>query len=93
MFPPIYRLPAFWDGPDHGRDPDPDSGTGMGGRAGIARGEEELAAACPVAERLADHGIFLRHEVLLGDDHDIDDIARAIDKVLGALGNERSSVT
>jgi 3-amino-5-hydroxybenzoate synthase len=76
MFPPVYRLPAFWDAP--------------GGRP--ARAADQLAAACPVSERLADRGLFLRHEVLLGDERDIDDIARAIDKVLGALGNERSSV-
>ncbi|HEX6471893.1 MAG TPA: DegT/DnrJ/EryC1/StrS family aminotransferase, partial [Streptosporangiaceae bacterium] len=84
MFPPIYRLPAFWDGPPPGADPDD------GRTAGT---EEELAAACPVAERLAGRGIFLRHEVLLGDDRDIDDIACAIGKVLGALGSERSSFT
>lgn len=77
MFPPIYRLPAFWDTP---------------GDDGRHRTKAELAAACPVSERLADRGLLLRHEVFIGDEADIDDIALAIDKVIHALADRGSGV-
>ena len=77
MFPPIYRLPAFWDAPAHRS----------------AGSEAELAAACVNSEHIGARGFFLRHEVLLGDEQDIQDVADAITKVLGALAAEPSSAT
>ncbi|MGH3342854.1 MAG: DegT/DnrJ/EryC1/StrS family aminotransferase [Carbonactinosporaceae bacterium] len=71
MFPPIYRFPAFWDGLD----------------ADYHGGAEHLAAACPNSERLGTWGLFLRHEVLLGDEQDVRDIADAVEKVLSALAS------
>ncbi|HEU5160018.1 MAG TPA: DegT/DnrJ/EryC1/StrS family aminotransferase [Streptosporangiaceae bacterium] len=76
MFPPIYRLPAFWDAPAHPSAPS----------------VEHLAAACPAAEHIGRQGFFLRHEVLLGDERDIQDVAAAIQKVVGALTAEPSAL-
>jgi len=72
MFPPIYRLPAFWDAPGHRSAPS----------------EEELPAACVNSEHIGGRGFFLRHEVLLGDERDIRDVADAVEKVIGALAAE-----
>jgi 3-amino-5-hydroxybenzoate synthase len=71
MVPPIYRLPAFWDAPSSESIPD----------------EEQLAAVCTTSEYLGSRGLFLRHEVLLGDEGDIRDIADAMEKVLGVLSS------
>jgi 3-amino-5-hydroxybenzoate synthase len=75
MFPPIYRLPAFWDAPAHPSAPS----------------EEHLAAACRNSEHISGRGFFFRHEVLLGDERDIGDVAAAVEKVVGALAAETSS--
>lgn len=45
---------------------------------------EELAAACPVSERLGARGLYWPHELLLGEPGDVRDIAGALDKVLRA---------
>jgi 3-amino-5-hydroxybenzoate synthase len=75
IFPPIYRLPAFWDAPAHPSAPS----------------AEHLAAACGNSEHIGGRGFFLRHEVLLGDERDIQDVAEAVEKVVGALAAESSS--
>lgn len=69
MNPPIYRLPAFWDGPTHVPAVD----------------EDRLADTCPHAERLGARVINFPHWTLLGDHRDVQDIADALAKVLGAL--------
>lgn len=69
MNPPIYRLPAFWDGPVHPPAAD----------------EDEFADACPHSEHLGATAINLPHWLLLGDHRDVQDIADALAKVLGAL--------
>ncbi|HKN98580.1 MAG TPA: DegT/DnrJ/EryC1/StrS family aminotransferase [Pseudonocardiaceae bacterium] len=69
MNPPIYRLPAFWDGPVYPRDAD----------------VHRFAEACPHSERLGAWAINLPHWTLLGDHRDVQDIADALAKVLGAL--------
>lgn len=69
MNPPIYRLPAFWDGDTHPP----------------AVNAEELAEACPHSERLGAWAVNLPHWTLLGDERDVQDIAEALAKVLGAL--------
>jgi 3-amino-5-hydroxybenzoate synthase len=71
MVPPIYRLPAFWDAPSSESVP----------------AEEQLAAACTNSEHLGSRGLFLRHEALLGDEGDIQDIADAMEKVLSVLSS------
>jgi 3-amino-5-hydroxybenzoate synthase len=75
MFPPIYRLPAFWDAPAHPSAPS----------------QEHLAAACRNSEHIGGRGFFIRHEVLMGDERDIRDVADAVEKVVGALAAESSS--
>lgn len=75
MFPPIYRLPAFWDAPAHPSAPS----------------VEHLAAACAHSEHIGGRGFFLRHEVLLGDERDIQDVADAMEKVLGVLSAHPSA--
>jgi 3-amino-5-hydroxybenzoate synthase len=75
IFPPIYRLPAFWDG----------------AAAETASSEEQLAAACPTSEHLGAWALFVRHEVLLGDRQDVRDVADALEKVLGALAGDSGS--
>lgn len=69
MNPPVYRLPAFWDGDVH-----PPAGT-----------VDQFAAACPHAERLGALAINFPHWMLLGEHRDVQDIAEALAKVLGAL--------
>lgn len=69
MNPPVYRLPAFWDGPTHPPSADVD----------------QFAGACPHAERLGARAINFPHWTLLGDRRDVRDIADALAKVLGAL--------
>lgn len=69
MNDPIYRLPAFWDGETHPPALDVD----------------ELAEACPHSERLGAWAVNLPHWTLLGDERDVQDIAEAMAKVLGAL--------
>src|SRR5690242_13259006 len=69
MNPPIYRLPAFWDGPVHS--------PGMS--------LDQLAETCPHSEHLGSWAISLPHWALLGDHHDIQDIADGLAKVLNAF--------
>lgn len=69
MNPPIYRLPAFWDGETH-----PSS-----------LSENQLAEACPHSERLGAWAINFPHWMLLGDHRDVQDIADGLAKVLGAI--------
>jgi 3-amino-5-hydroxybenzoate synthase len=69
MAPPAYRVPAFWDAPAHPSAPS----------------IEHLAAACGNSEHIGGRGFWLRHEVLLGDERDIRDVADAVEKVVGAL--------
>jgi 3-amino-5-hydroxybenzoate synthase len=69
MNPPIYRLPAFWDGPTHPPAAD----------------VRQLASACPHSERLGARAINFPHWMLLGDRRDVQDIVDALAKVLGAL--------
>lgn len=69
MNPPIYRLPAFWDGPIHPSTAD----------------VHQLADACPHAEILGARAINFPHWTLLGDHRDVQDVADALAKVLGAL--------
>ncbi|HEX5119989.1 MAG TPA: DegT/DnrJ/EryC1/StrS family aminotransferase [Pseudonocardiaceae bacterium] len=69
MNPPIYRLPAFWDGRTHSAAVDVD----------------QLAEACPHSERLGARVINFPHWMLLGDRRDVQDIADALAKVLGAV--------
>lgn len=69
MNPPIYRLPAFWDGPVHPPTVD----------------VHQLAEACPHSERLGVWAVNFPHWMLLGDHRDVQDIADALAKVLGAL--------
>lgn len=69
MNPPIYRLPAFWDGPVH------PSATDV----------HQLAEACPHSERLGAWAINFPHWTLLGEHRDVQDIADALAKVLSAL--------
>jgi hypothetical protein len=69
MNPPIYRLPAFWDGAVHPPAAD----------------VHQLAEACPHSERLGAWAINFPHWTLLGDHSDVQDIADALAKVLGAL--------
>jgi 3-amino-5-hydroxybenzoate synthase len=75
MTPPVYRVPAFWDAPAHPSAPS----------------EEHLAAACGNSEHIGGRGFWLRHEVLLGDERDIRDVAEAMEKVVGAFAAETSS--
>jgi 3-amino-5-hydroxybenzoate synthase len=75
MFPPIYRLPAFWDAPAHPS----------------ASSAERLAATCVNSEHIGGRGLFVRHEVLLGDERDIQDVAEAVEKVVGTLSAETPS--
>jgi dTDP-4-amino-4,6-dideoxygalactose transaminase len=50
------------------------------------RGIDYRSLRCPVTERLAEHeAVWLLHFLLLGSDDDIDDILRAVDKVLTHL--------
>ena len=72
MAPPVYRVPAFWDAPAHPSAPS----------------EEHLAAACGNTEHIGRRGFWLRHEVLLGDERDIQDVATAVEKVVRALSTE-----
>ncbi|WP_339434677.1 DegT/DnrJ/EryC1/StrS family aminotransferase [Pseudomonas orientalis] len=44
--------------------------------------------ACPVSEQVAQHGIWIHHRALLGNEQDTLDIATAITKVLTLLANE-----
>ena len=67
--PPIYRLPAFWDGETYPSGVDVD----------------RLAEACPHSERLGAWGVMFPHWMLLGDHDDIRDIADGLAKVLGTL--------
>lgn len=56
-----------------------------------APSEHNLAhyiAACPVSEQVAQHGIWIHHRALLGNEQDTLDIATAITKVLTLLANE-----
>jgi 3-amino-5-hydroxybenzoate synthase len=69
MNPPIHRLPAFWDGPTHPPAVD----------------VNQLADACPNSERLGAWAIAFPHWTLLGDKRDVQDIADAVAKVLGAF--------
>ncbi len=69
MNPPIYRLPAFWDGRTHSPAADVNL----------------FAAACPHSERLGACAIRLPHWMLLGDHRDVQDIADAMAKVVDAL--------
>jgi 3-amino-5-hydroxybenzoate synthase len=69
MNPPIYRLPAFWDG-----DTYPPS---------VA--VNQFADACPHSERIGAWAISFPHWMLLGAHRDVQDIADALAKVLGAL--------
>lgn len=69
MNPPIYRLPAFWDGATH------PSGVDV----------NQLAEACPHSERLGSWVLDFPHWLLLGDHRDVQDIADALAKVLGAF--------
>lgn len=69
MNPPIYRLPAFWDGEIHPPAAD----------------ISQFADACPHSERLGAWAIMLPHWTLLGDRRDVQDIAEAVTKVMGAL--------
>jgi dTDP-4-amino-4,6-dideoxygalactose transaminase len=69
MNPPIYRLPAFWDGEIHPPAAD----------------VNQFADACPHAERLGAWAINFPHWMLLGEHGDVQDIAEALAKVLGAL--------
>jgi 3-amino-5-hydroxybenzoate synthase len=69
MNPPVYRLPAFWDGRTH--PPTADIG--------------QFAATCPHSERLGALSINFPHWLLLGEHRDVQDIAEALAKVLGAL--------
>jgi 3-amino-5-hydroxybenzoate synthase len=69
MNPPIYRLPAFWDGPTHPSAAD----------------MHQFAGACPHSERLGARAINFPHWMLLGDRRDVQDIADALAKVLSAL--------
>jgi 3-amino-5-hydroxybenzoate synthase len=77
LFPPIYRVPAFWDGP----------------AAESTSTVERLATACPSSEYLGTQALFLRHEVLMGDRQDVQDIADAVEKVLGALADRSPGET
>jgi 3-amino-5-hydroxybenzoate synthase len=52
--------------------------------------EQELALACPNAERIGAEGVWLHHRVLLGDEHDVDDVARAVEKVLEPAPTRRA---
>lgn len=72
MNQPIYRLGAFWDGDTHLPGIDAD----------------QLAEACPHSERLGAWAINLPHRLLLGEPSDVQDIAEALAKVLGALAGE-----
>lgn len=69
MNPPIYRLPAFWDGRTHP----------------AATDVHRLADACPHSERLGARAINFPHWMLLGDHRDVQDIADALAKVLAAF--------
>ena len=69
MNDPIYRLQAFWDGPTHPATLDAD----------------QLAESCPHSERLGAWAVNLPHRMLLGEPRDVQDIAEALAKVLGAL--------
>jgi 3-amino-5-hydroxybenzoate synthase len=69
MNPPIYRQQAFWDGPVH------PPGTDV----------RRLAEACPHSDRLGAWAVNFPHRTLLGDRQDVQDIADALAKVLGAL--------
>jgi dTDP-4-amino-4,6-dideoxygalactose transaminase len=69
MNPPIYRLPAFWDGETHPPAADVD----------------RFADACPHSERIGALAVNFPHWMLLGERGDVQDIAEALAKVLGAL--------
>src|SRR5918999_510736 len=75
MGPPVYRFPAFWDAPAHPSAPS----------------AEHLAAVCANTEHIGGRGFWLRHKVLLGDERDIQDVAEAVEKVVGALTAEAAS--
>jgi 3-amino-5-hydroxybenzoate synthase len=42
------------------------------------------AEQCPNTEKISEKGIWIHHSVLLGDENDVNDVARAIQKVLNA---------
>src|SRR5918992_701994 len=75
MGPPVYRFPAFWDAPAHPSAPS----------------AEHLAAVCANTEHIGGRGFWLRHKVLLGDEPHIQDVAEAVEKVVGALTAEAAS--
>jgi hypothetical protein len=76
---PVYRHPVFQ--PEHVR--------GHLWPEAFARYEEALVRnppRCPAAETACDCTIMLRHQVLLGEPQDIDDIGEALSKVTRHVG-------
>jgi 3-amino-5-hydroxybenzoate synthase len=59
------------------------------GRPGTGPVSAEFTTNCPNSELLGSRGFWLHHRVLLGDDRDIEDVVRAITKILGAAATGR----
>ncbi|WP_020405409.1 DegT/DnrJ/EryC1/StrS family aminotransferase [Hahella ganghwensis] len=48
--------------------------------------QEEYIQSCPVTEHIASRGVWIHHRALLGSEQDTLDVARAVKKVIKALG-------
>ncbi|HVP00828.1 MAG TPA: DegT/DnrJ/EryC1/StrS family aminotransferase [Bryobacteraceae bacterium] len=77
FYEPVYRSPLFCASPEISPQ---------------LQGVDYSCVSCPVSERAAYHeAVWLPQFLLIGEDHDVDDVAAAIAKVLGHAGELASA--